>query len=201
MRNTRAKAEENRQKVIEVASEMFRGRGIGDTGLSTLMSGAGLTQGGFYKQFASKEDLVVQASSLAFQRCAERWQKVIARAKGNPLESLVHFYLSEVHRDETAKGCTVAALGPESARQSEALKQVFEAGIEAHLDILDALVSPTSTTETRNASIAAFSTMIGALILARSVNDETKSKHILDAAAAHLLRDASAHKAEEGTLE
>ncbi len=195
MRVSRAQAEENRRTVIEVASRLFRERGFDGIGLNDLMKGAGLTQGGFYKQFESKDDLIVQASSKALESGVANWARVVSKAAGKPLRALLRFYLSDAHRHEKADGCALAALAPEAARRSPALRQAFEAGINSHLDILDGVVPPEPGKEVRDQSIVALSTMVGALVLSRAVDDEQLSNRFLKAAAESLLADEGASQA------
>ena len=187
MRVSRAQAEENRQAVINVASRLFREHGFNGIGLNDLMKAAGLTHGSFYKQFKSKEDLIVQACSRALDESKGKWSSVVAKATGNSLAALVRFYLSTRHRNQTGGGCAFAALGSDAARSSPALCRTLEAGIEAHLDILDGLSSAAPDNATRDRSIAALSTMVGALILSRAVKDTALSQRILDASANEII--------------
>lgn len=188
MRVSRAQADENRRTVIDVASRLFREKGFDGIGLNDLMKGAGLTQGGFYKQFRSKEDLVVQATAKALEQGSAKWADLLAAR--NPLRALIGFYLSEVHREELAGGCAVAALGPEAARRSPALRQAFEAGIKSQLEALDDLATPAPGENVRDKSLVTLATMVGALILSRAVADERLSKRVLRAATEALLRNA-----------
>src|SRR5829696_10113780 len=100
MRVSRVQAEENRQTVINVASRLFREHGFDGIGLKDLMEGAGLTQGAFYKQFASKDDLAAQASKRALESTMRRWSAVAAANPEDPLEAVISFYLSTGHRAE-----------------------------------------------------------------------------------------------------
>ena len=97
MRVSRAQAEENRETVINVASRLFREHGFDGIGLKDLMKGAGLTQGGFYKQFSSKDDLAAQASRRAMESATRRWSTAAAKSS-DPLEAVMEFYLSPGHR-------------------------------------------------------------------------------------------------------
>ncbi|WDZ79702.1 TetR/AcrR family transcriptional regulator (plasmid) [Ensifer adhaerens] len=191
MRVSRIQAEENRRTVIDVSSRLFRERGFDGIGLNELMKGAGLTQGGFYKQFESKDDLIVEASAKALEKGMANWSGVVGKAARKPFRALVHFYLSRQHRQETSIGCALAALAPEASRRSPALRQAFEAGINRHLDLLDELVPADPGGNTRDRSIAALSTMVGALVLSRAVDDEQLSNRFLQAAAESLLADES----------
>src|ERR671919_584821 len=111
MRVSRSQAAENRETVINVASRLFRERGFDGIGLKDLMKGAGLTQGGFYKQFASKEDLVAEASRRALESASRRWSDAAAKNPDDPLGAVIAFYLSADHREEKMDGCPVVALG------------------------------------------------------------------------------------------
>jgi TetR/AcrR family transcriptional regulator, transcriptional repressor for nem operon len=192
VRVSRAQAQENRRTIIDVASRLFRARGFDGIGLNDLMKGAGLTQGGFYKQFQSKEDLVVQASANALESGTAKWAEVVAKAR-KPLRALVSFYLSERHCHETAEGCALSALGSDAARRSPTLRQAFEAGIKSHLDILDGIVAPAAGEDVRDRSIVTLSTMVGALLLSRAVNDKRLSESFLQAAANGVLLEQSLH--------
>ncbi len=186
MKVSRAQADENRRTVVAVASRLFRERGYDGIGLNDLMKGAGLTQGGFYKQFRSKEDLAIQASAKALENSTAKWLHIVAKS-AKPLKALLRSYLSERHCCDRGEGCAFAALGSDAARHSSALRQIFERGIEAYLDVLDTVVTPSPGEPVRDKSIATLSTMVGALILSRAVNDEHLSKSFLRASADHLL--------------
>jgi TetR/AcrR family transcriptional regulator, transcriptional repressor for nem operon len=182
MKVTRAQSEENRQAVINTASRLFRERGFDGIGLNDLMNAAGLTHGGFYKKFKSKEDLAMQASTRALDKSRVKWSRVIARAKGKPFAAIVRSYLSDRHRDDLGDGCAFAALGSDAARHGPAFRQIFESEIEAHLDLLDSLsVNPNE--KTRDRSIVTLSTMVGALMISRVVNNPCLAKRILDVSA------------------
>src|SRR3569833_2922457 len=136
MRVNRAQAAENRQKVINTASHLFRERGFDGIGLKDLMEGAGLTQGAFYKLFASKEDLAAQASRRAMASAFSRVSAAAAANPDDPLGAVVALYLSTEHREERMDGCPVAALGPDAARQGADVRASFEAGIREYLEML-----------------------------------------------------------------
>lgn len=183
MRVSRAHAEENRQNVIDVASRLFREYGFDGIGLKDLMEAAGLTQGAFYKQFASKEDLVAQASARALDAAAGRWSDAAAGSPKDPLGAIVSFYLSKGHRKEKQGGCPLVALGSDAARQSADVRAGFEAGIREHLSLLSELLSETASGNEREKAMAILSTMVGAVTLSRIVNDSRLAQAILDAAA------------------
>jgi TetR/AcrR family transcriptional repressor of nem operon len=183
MRVSRSQAEENRQTVINVASRLFREHGFDGIGLKDLMEGAGLTQGAFYKQFASKDDLAAQAARRALESARGRWKATADVNPQDPLGAVIAFYLSMEHRAERMDGCPIAALGSDAARQSVELKASFEAGIKEHLEMLGRWIGETNGEESRGRAMAILSTMVGAVVLSRAVNDEQLSKQLLQAAA------------------
>lgn len=193
MRVTRAQAEENRRAVIDAASRLFRERGFDGVGLADLMRAAGLTHGGFYKQFSAKDDLIVQACDQALARGADKWTRVVDSGAPDVLADLVGMYLSRSHRDRRADGCALATLGGDVVRATgpdDGLRQRFGQGVQAHLHLLERAIA--ASPSHRGADpLAALSTMVGALLLSRLVDDEALSGEILDAAAASLLGPAS----------
>jgi TetR/AcrR family transcriptional repressor of nem operon len=192
MRVSRIQAAENRQTVINVASRLFRERGFDGIGLKDLMEGAGLTQGAFYKQFASKEDLAVEASRRALESASHRWSDAAAQNPDEPLGAVIAFYLSGDHREEKMDGCPIVALGSDAARQGADVKASFEAGIKAHLEILGGLIAETNGEQPNGKAMAILSIMVGALTLSRVVNDPDLAQAILDAAAQQVRESVSA---------
>ena len=182
MRASRAQAAENRQNVIESASRLFRQHGFDGIGLKDLMREAGLTQGGFYKQFASKDDLIAHAAGRALDAAGTRWQ-TSSTGSADPLKALVDFYLSLAHRDQPSEGCPVVALGGDVARKGPEVKAQFEAGIRGHQSQLSALLG-----QEEDRALAMLSTMVGAMVLSRAVQDETLSQRVLEVARESLLQ-------------
>ncbi|MEN3149634.1 TetR family transcriptional regulator [Neorhizobium sp. IRAMC:178] len=188
MRVSRAQAEENRETVINVASRLFREHGFDGIGLKDLMKGAGLTQGAFYKQFSSKDDLAAQASRRALESATRRWST--AAASSDPLEAVLEFYLSPGHLGEKADGCPLVALGSDAVRQSEAVRRPFEDGVRAHFEVLDELMDDAKSSNPSSKAMAILSLMVGAVTLSRIMQDENLSQGILDAAAGEVRRIA-----------
>jgi TetR/AcrR family transcriptional regulator, transcriptional repressor for nem operon len=191
MRVSRTQAAENRETVINVASRLFRERGFDGIGLKDLMKGAGLTQGAFYKQFASKDDLAAQASKRALEGAFNRWSTAMAAKPEDPLGAVLAFYLSMGHREKTMDGCPLVALAADAARQGGEVKASFEAGIKAHLEVLTRLVAETEDPEAKGKAMAVLSLMVGAVTLSRAVNDPELAQSLLDAAAGQ-IRDVVA---------
>lgn len=182
MRVSRVQAEENRQTVINVASRLFREHGFDGIGLKDLMKGAGLTQGAFYKQFTSKEDLAAQASRRALESAFSRWSAAAIANPDDPLGAVIAFYLSAEHREERMDGCPVVALGSDAARQGADVKASFEAGIRQYLEMLGNWVGEAEGDEPGGKAMAILSTMVGAVLLSRAVNDPDLARAFLDAA-------------------
>ena len=183
MRVSRMQAEENRQTVIDVASRLFREHGFDGIGLKDLMKGAGLTQGAFYKQFTSKEDLAAQASRRALESAFSRWSAAAAANPKDPLGAVLAFYLSMGHSAERMDGCPIVALGSDAARQGADVKASFEAGIKQYLEMLGPWVGSAKGKKSRAKAMAILSTMVGAVVLSRAVNDEQLSRQFLQAGA------------------
>ncbi|MER8367826.1 TetR/AcrR family transcriptional regulator [Mesorhizobium sp. M0991] len=192
MRVSRTRAAENRETVINVASRLFRERGFDGIGLKDLMKGAGLTQGAFYKQFASKDDLAAQASRRAMESATHRWSAATAANPNDPLGAVIAFYLSMDHRGEKMDGCPIVALGSDAARQGMDVKAPFEAGIKEHLEILGRFVAEANGGEFDGKAMAILSTMVGALMLSRVINDPDLAQAFLDAAANQVRESAGA---------
>jgi TetR/AcrR family transcriptional repressor of nem operon len=192
MRVSRVQAAENRETVINTASRLFREHGFDGIGLKDLMKGAGLTQGAFYKQFESKEDLAAQASARALESSYHRWSTAADANPNDPLGAVMAFYLSLDHRDGRMGGCPIVALGSDAARQSSEVKASFEAGIKAQLELIARLIGETDGATPKSTAI--LSTMVGAVTLARIVNDSELAQSILDAATDQVRTAVAAHK-------
>ena len=181
MRVSREKAAENRERVVDVAGQLFRQHGFSGIGVADLMKAAGLTHGGFYGQFASKDELAAEAVSRVFAQTTERL-RARAAAAADPLAAAVQFYLSAAHRDDIETGCAIAALSQDAARGSPKLRAAFEAGISGYVDLIAEL-----TGKSRAEAMAIYATMVGALSLSRTVLDPALSDEILASAAASIL--------------
>ncbi|MGB6285490.1 MAG: TetR/AcrR family transcriptional regulator, partial [Xanthobacteraceae bacterium] len=146
-----------------------------------------LTHGGFYGHFDSKDDLVAQASQRAMARAAMNWTNVTAGAPKNPYAALLEHYLSPRHRDDPGHGCAFAALGAEAARCGKPVRSAFARGLEPLIEIIAKTVPGRSKSDRRRKAVAAVAELVGALMLARAVDDPALSNEILDAAKQELL--------------
>lgn len=191
MRVSRQKAAENRERIIDAAGALFREKGFDGIGVADIMKAAQLTHGGFYGHFASKDDLVAQASQRAMARAAMNWTNVTASAPKNPYAALLDHYLSPRHRDDPRHGCAFAALSAEAARCGKPVRSAFASGLEALIEIIAEAVPGRSKSGRRRKAVAAVAELVGALMLARAVDDPALSNEILDAAKQELLAAAN----------
>lgn len=176
MRRTREEAAETRRRAVETASRLYRERGIDATGIADVMSAIGMTVGGFYRHFDSKEALVVEACTRAFDEARQAQETAVASPEApDALAALLRMYLSRAHRDAPASGCPVPALLSSVARQSVPVRRVFTAGVCRQLTRIHDL-APGAAPE---AQLAAVASMFGALALARAVDDPALSTRIL----------------------
>jgi TetR/AcrR family transcriptional repressor of nem operon len=190
MRVSREKAAENRERIIEAAGALFREKGFDGIGVADIMKAADLTHGGFYGHFTSKNDLVAQASRRAMARAAINWEKVVAGAKTEPYAALLAHYLSPRHRDEPGHGCAFAALSGDAARCGKPVRTAFAQGLEPLIDIVAKAIPGRSKAGRRRKAVAAVAELVGAVILARAVDDAALSDEILEAARGELLQAA-----------
>jgi TetR/AcrR family transcriptional regulator, transcriptional repressor for nem operon len=176
MRVSRAKAAENRERIVEIAARLFRENGFDGVGVDAIMKGAGLTHGGFYGHFASKDDLAAEAVTRALEQNAEE------EGQFTDLGALVADYLSERHRADRANGCAVAALGADMARQRTGVRRGLTAHLRRQLDRIADLVKDRTAARRRKRAITTLAGLYGALTLARAVDDPALSREILAAA-------------------
>lgn len=176
-----------RERVIEQASEAIRKHGPDKIGVAGLMAKAGLTHGGFYSHFASKDELVLAAISHMFDEQRDRtraWTEGLSPEDG--LVSYLDHYLSTLHRDHPEKGCPVAALSSDVGRMSEEARTGFDAGLASMIAGIAEIIStlPRENPESLAASLIA--EMVGAMAISRAVADGKLSESILDAARASI---------------
>jgi TetR/AcrR family transcriptional regulator, transcriptional repressor for nem operon len=185
MRKSKQEAAETRRRIVKAAAAQFRLNGIGGTGLSDLMAAAGLTHGGFYRHFESKDQLVAEACAAATESAMATFFS--NKSPHNGLKARVAQYLSPAHRDDPAAGCPLAALGSEIARSD---KKTRAAATQAFLKLVETIASQSRKTRpdvARRRAMVAAATMIGALTMSRIVTDSELSSAILSEAARHLV--------------
>jgi TetR/AcrR family transcriptional repressor of nem operon len=187
MKVTRQQAEEHRQQIVETAAQRFRARGYDGVAIAEIMAAAGLTHGGFYGHFESKDDLLAQACECAFAEKATMWRRIFQRSAGERLSVVAKRYLNEAHERDPGQGCPLPALAADAARQRGPVRRAFTKGFRALIEVLTHGVGRSATIE-RERAIVAWSTLTGAMMLARAVDDPQLAKEILAAAAGSLER-------------
>ena len=179
MRVSRAEAARNRERIIEVAAKLFRERGFDGIGVADLMKSAGLTHGGFYGHFASKEDLMAQACARALESSLGQLQQAAEQGGENAFSAVASAYLSRAHRDQPDEGCVLAALGAEAARRGSPVRGAFTQGVRSLVDALTRLAPGKSKRLKREKALATVASMVGALVLARAIDDTELSDEVL----------------------
>lgn len=183
---SREQAQLNREKVIEKASRLFRERGFDGVGIADVMKHAGLTHGGFYAQFLSKEHLMAEACAKAWRDRNTRWRNVLDQTKRKNLSTLAAIYLSKEHCDSPGEGCVAASLGVDSGHQGPRVRSKFEAGLKEFIDLLMQLLPAGSQKVQRREAITACAAMVGAVVMARGVSDDAFAEEILHAVRTHI---------------
>ena len=166
MRYSKEHKQETHERIVRKASVRLREKGAHGVGVADLMKEAGLTHGGFYAHFASREALVIEAFNYAMDRSTERWRKL---AEDTPPEkrfaAIVESYLTTIHRDDPGHGCAVPTLGPEIAREGAKARKAFAARLDEMIEMMADQVPELPRKAARQQAIAALSTMVGALVL------------------------------------
>jgi TetR/AcrR family transcriptional regulator, transcriptional repressor for nem operon len=193
MRISKEAAAENKDRVIKAACRLIREKGFEGFGVAEVMREAGLTHGGFYNHFESKEDLGVAAIREAFGLAIAKLDRRFAEAPGRA-EAFKHYverYLSGRVRDNPGLSCPMASLGTEAARYDQALKAEFANGVEAYLEAFAAVLG--GVKERRAEAIVISSALIGALTLARACagTKDGLSEEIMSVIREHLLHPAA----------
>lgn len=193
-RVSRKQAELNREIIVEAATHLFRERGLHGISLSDVMAAAGLTHGGFYGHFASKEALATEACQKAFEQSNLGWQEKISRSDDvhAAREAILRPYFSTQHRDNPGDGCPISAFTPDMCHEpaDTALQHAFIDGVEQSLEVFAQLQD-----EDREAMLAKYAMMIGALTLARATRGSSLSDEFLEAARNTLLQEPNSDSA------
>jgi TetR/AcrR family transcriptional repressor of nem operon len=180
MRVSQQEKQQSRRRIVENAARLVRERGIERAGVADVMTQAGLTHGGFYRHFESKDALMQAALQEAFGQVLSRIRSSTEnRQAGKALASFRAFYLSQAHFDHPGLGCPVAALAGEVAREPDALKAAFGGGLEMMAAALGQSMAGTKQ-QRRAAALRELAMLAGALAIARAC-DEATSRAVLDA--------------------
>ena len=186
MRVSKEQAAANREQIVHQAARLFRERGFDGIGVAELMKNAGLTHGGFYGHFDSKEQLMAEACEYAIGVTGRRWRRLVSDSDGPSMDTLARRYLSKRHRDAPGDGCVLAALAGDAARQSPPVRAAFTGSVKRFIDLLGNALPTRAKAARRQKAVAACAAMVGALVLSRAVDDPALSEEFPDAVAAQL---------------
>jgi TetR/AcrR family transcriptional repressor of nem operon len=176
MGHSRKDKEKNHRQIVEIAAQKMRESGTEGPGVAEIMKEAGLTHGGFYKHFDSRDDLVAEAVEEAISQARASYRDRVEGAD-DPLASFVDFYLSTTHRDDPGHGCPVVALGADAARADDRVRAAYGDQVKSYIDHMEELLG--GDEDARRRAIAAVTSMVGAVLIARAVDDEALSEEIL----------------------
>ena len=173
MRVSRERAAENRERILKAAARLMRERGISGAGVDALTEAAGMTHGSLYSQFGSKERLVEEAVTYVMSGKGQQVPEALS------LDDYAAEYLSPAHRDRLGSGCPIAALCCEMPRQSRGVRERFTAGVRAMAGWLSSRMDSGMKRQRDEQALATVAALVGALVLARAVNDAKLSADIL----------------------
>jgi TetR/AcrR family transcriptional repressor of nem operon len=180
MRYTDSHKEETHKKLLKIAAGTLREKGPDGLAVADLMKTAGLTHGGFYAHFKSKDALLTETLGEIFARVGRRWDRIMDDLPPREaLDAYIDFYLSPQHRDHPESGCPVVALNSDLPRQSRAFRKAFDAGVVQMRARIASRVEAAGIAGPADFAQAILSAMVGAVALARSVSDKAMSDEIL----------------------
>jgi TetR/AcrR family transcriptional repressor of nem operon len=174
----------NHERIVSAASRQIRSDGIENVSVGELMKQAGLTHGGFYRHFDSRDELVAEAIEAALSQGSERVQAAAKLGGSEALAAIVDGYLSQLHRDKPETGCAVAALPTDIARTDPRARTAYSRQVSSYIDLLSGLTPDRDSDE----AYLILAALVGALALARAVDDRGLSDEILASAARALHR-------------
>lgn len=178
MKVSREQMKANRQRILTEAGRLFRAKGFDAVGVAEVMQAAGLTHGGFYGHFSSKENLIAQTVAHMFEPTDD------AKSETANLSVFIDAYLSPRHMQGVAAGCPTAALVSDIRRQGAEAREALTSGVRSQIDRITAAISDTPSPEARRDATGAWATMVGAVIMARTLDDEALADQILQDARA-----------------
>lgn len=180
MRKSRAEATDSRRVILDTASLEFRKNGIAETGLADIMGASGLTHGGFYRHFESKDQLLCESLQQAFDRMFEGVDTQVATNDRNAaLEAVVNFYLNPTKRDDYRTACPLAAMASDLRHANDEVRHIASAGIDRFLATIQMVITDLPSSEARARAIGVLSTMVGGMVLSRLANSPEISDRVL----------------------
>jgi TetR/AcrR family transcriptional regulator, transcriptional repressor for nem operon len=195
MRYSKEHKQETHARIVKNASVRLREKGAHGIGVADLMKEAGLTHGGFYAHFDSREALVIEAFNYAMDRANERWRNLAEETPPNRrLATIIEAYLSPVHRDDPGHGCAVPSLGAEIARESPKTRKAFAAKLEQMINMMADQILDVPRKTARKQAMATLATMMGTVVMSRIAGNSEFSDQILSAGREAVLGRAAAAK-------
>lgn len=187
--NARAAAKEaSHERIVSAAARAIRRSGYDGTGVADIMKEAGLTHGAFYAHFASREAMLAEAAGLACAQSAAAANDVVARTPPDKaLQTMLLAYLSKAHVEQVELGCPLAALGSETSRQAPEVRRVTTRHIKAMVDLVARQSPDWGQPAAHEHALVTLATMVGALVLARAVDEPALSDSLLEAALKRLI--------------
>jgi TetR/AcrR family transcriptional repressor of nem operon len=185
MGHSQAIKREHHEQIVGVAASRFREDGVDRVGVADLMRDAGLTHGGFYRHFESRDELVAEAVERALHDGGQA-MAAVAESPREPLAAVIDAYLSVAHRDHLGTSCAVTTLAGDVARSNPRARTAYTDQVSVYIDMLERLLPRGTTDQRRATAITTLSTLVGAVSMARAVNDERLSQEILASAASEL---------------
>ena len=183
MNETPSRKEQTHDRILKTASRAIRRKGYGGIGVADLMKEAGLTHGGFYAHFASKTDLLAEVADRTGADSLTRLGRIAdAAPEGEALAAIVDAYLSDQHVESPETGCPMAALGSELARQEPPVRRAATRRTKEVIDLLGRQLPGWAAGQDRGQALATYCTLVGALTIARAVDDPALSRAVRDAA-------------------
>ena len=180
MKKSKVETAETRRRIVKTAAREFRRNGIHATGLADVMAAAGLTHGGFYRHFDSKDQLVAEACAAGMESVVETAQDEACKCDGKgSFKAIVDNYLTLEHRDNLSEGCPLAGLGSELARADDESRAAISAGLLRLVDVLAKQMPHRKREVAKSDALFALSAMVGAVTLSRLVADPELSRAIL----------------------
>lgn len=182
MRYSKDHKAETHAKIVKHASSQLREKGTRGIGVADLMKEAGLTHGGFYAHFQSREDLVIEAIAHAMDQTTARWGKLVQdKPADERLAMLVDSYLTAQHRDGAGRGCAIPSLAADVVRESPKTRRVFLGKLEEMISLFANQLAEQESAAARQKAIATIATLMGTLVLARVAGNSGFSQEILEA--------------------
>jgi TetR/AcrR family transcriptional repressor of nem operon len=182
----------HREQIIAAAARRYRERGFDGISVAELMREVGLTHGGFYRHFSSKDELIALSVLRAVSDTITEWREVADDATADRLEAVIHYYLSLRHHDHPETGCLAAALGCELSRLPSPVKDAVTDGQRQIIDFLSGIAAGKTKTLRRRQAIVAFASMVGGMTLARMTSNSELRQEILKDVADALSNSVSA---------